>query len=125
MEGDLAHTIRNAVREASTARNGLAVAAALNCIQPADLAGFFHESLPADLDVAAAGEGLPASPGAASGRIVLTAVHLRVQGLPRAEIRTRVLVPREGSGPRSSHRAPENGGLSQPGRSPARQRRAW
>ncbi len=34
---DLAHTIRRAVREASAARNGLAVAAALNCIEPGDL----------------------------------------------------------------------------------------
>ena len=72
MPGDLAHTISTAVHEAAEARNGLAVAAALNCIQPAELAEFFHVSLAGNSDVAAVGEGLPASPGAASGRIVLT-----------------------------------------------------
>ena len=77
---DLAHTIRRAVREASAARNGLAVAAALNCIEPSDLAAFFHHSLPADLSEAAVGEGLPASPGAASGRIVLTSDDAIVAG---------------------------------------------
>ncbi len=78
--GNLAHTITRAVRDASTARNGMAVAAALNCIEPADLAEFFHESLPPDLADVAVGEGLPASPGAASGRIVLTADDAIVAG---------------------------------------------
>ena len=73
MQGDLAQRITRAVREAAAARNGLAIAAALNCVEPGDLAEFFHQSLPADLTAIAAGEGLPASPGAASGRIVLTA----------------------------------------------------
>ena len=78
--GNLAHTITRAVRDASTARNGMAVAAALNCVEPADLAEFFHESLPPDLADVAVGEGLPASPGAASGRIVLTADDAIVAG---------------------------------------------
>jgi phosphoenolpyruvate-protein kinase (PTS system EI component) len=72
MSGELAATIAVAVREAAAARNGLAVAAALNCIEPAELAEFFHVSLGADVDATPIGEGLAASPGAASGRIVLT-----------------------------------------------------
>ena len=80
MQGDLAHTIRRAVHEASNARNGLAVAAALNCIEPADLGAFFHQSLPDDVDAYPIGEGLPASPGAASGRIVLTSDEAIVAG---------------------------------------------
>ncbi len=80
MEGDLAHTIARAVHEASSARNGLAVAAALNCIAPEDLGAFFHQSLPDDVDAVAVGEGLPASPGAASGRIVLTSDDAIVAG---------------------------------------------
>jgi pyruvate,orthophosphate dikinase len=78
--GNLAPTITRLVREASAARNGLAVAAALNSIEPSDLAAFFHHSLPDDLDAVAAGEGLPASPGAASGRIVLTSDDAIVAG---------------------------------------------
>jgi phosphoenolpyruvate-protein kinase (PTS system EI component) len=72
MPGDLANTIRTAVREAQSARNGLAVAAALNCIEPAELAEFFHVSLAAGVDATPIGSGLAASPGAASGKIVLT-----------------------------------------------------
>ena len=70
MTGELARTISTAVHEAAAAANGLAVAAALNCIEPAQLAEFFHVSLAAG-DAAPIGEGLPASPGAASGKIVL------------------------------------------------------
>jgi phosphoenolpyruvate-protein kinase (PTS system EI component) len=73
MTGELAITIATAVREATAARNGLAVAAALNCIEPAELAEFFHVSLADDIDAEPLGAGLAASPGAASGRIVLTA----------------------------------------------------
>jgi phosphoenolpyruvate-protein kinase (PTS system EI component) len=73
MTGDLASTIASAVREAAAARNGLAAAAALNCIEPAELAAFFHVSLADDVDADPIGEGLAASPGAASGKIVLTA----------------------------------------------------
>ena len=72
MSGDLATTIATAVREATQARNGLAVAAALNCIEPSELAAFFHVSLAGTADVDPLTEGLPASPGAASGKIVLT-----------------------------------------------------
>jgi phosphoenolpyruvate-protein kinase (PTS system EI component) len=73
MQGDVGHTIATAVREAAAARNGLAVAAALNCIEPGELAEFFHASLAAGVDAEPIGEGLPASPGAASGTIALTA----------------------------------------------------
>ncbi|MEO6570079.1 MAG: putative PEP-binding protein [Ilumatobacteraceae bacterium] len=72
MPGDLARTITTAVHEAAAAGNGLAVAAALNCVEPGELAEFFHISLAGDVDVEQLGEGLPASPGAASGAIVLT-----------------------------------------------------
>jgi phosphoenolpyruvate-protein kinase (PTS system EI component) len=80
MPGDLASTIATAVREASAARNGLAVAAALNCIEPAELAEFFHVSLSDDVDAAPIGEGLAASPGAATGRIVLSSDAAMVAG---------------------------------------------
>lgn len=72
MSGDLASTIADAVREAAAARNGLAVAAALNCIEPGELAEFFHVSLAAGVSASPIGDGLAASPGAAGGRIVLT-----------------------------------------------------
>jgi phosphoenolpyruvate-protein kinase (PTS system EI component) len=73
MQGDVGRTITTAVREAAAARNGLAVAAALNSIEPGELAEFFHASLAAGVDAEPIGEGLPASPGAASGVIALTA----------------------------------------------------
>ncbi len=78
--GDLAHTIAAAVREAAAAGNGLAVAAALNCIEPAELAEFFHVSLSGDVDAEPLGEGLPASPGAASGKIVLSSDEAMIAG---------------------------------------------
>ncbi len=71
--GDPARTIATAVREATAARNGLAVAAALNCIEPGELADFFHVRLASDPGGRPIGEGLPASPGAAAGAIVLSA----------------------------------------------------
>ncbi|HSJ90554.1 MAG TPA: putative PEP-binding protein [Ilumatobacter sp.] len=77
---DVATTIANAVRAASAARDGLAVAAALNCIEPGELAEFFHVSLAGDADTDPIGEGLPASPGAATGRIVLTADEAMIAG---------------------------------------------
>ena len=49
------------------------MADALNSIEPGELAEFFHVTLDADHDVEPIGEGLPASPGAATGRIMLTA----------------------------------------------------
>ena len=73
MKGELGARIAVAVREAAAAGNGLAVAAALNCIEPDELAEFFHVSLEIAADVEPLGTGLPASPGAASGRIVLSA----------------------------------------------------
>ena len=38
-------------------------------VEPEALAGFFHASLAADIDATPLATGLPASPGAASGRI--------------------------------------------------------
>ena len=72
MTGDVARTITTAVRDAASARTGLAVAAALNRVEPEALAAFFHDSIAGDVDVIALTTGLPASPGAAIGRIVLT-----------------------------------------------------
>ncbi len=80
MTGDPARTIATAVREATAAGNGLAIAAALNCIAPGDLADFFHVRLAAGHDAEPVGEGLPASPGAATGTIVLTADDAIVAG---------------------------------------------
>jgi phosphoenolpyruvate-protein kinase (PTS system EI component) len=73
MTGDVAHTITTAVREAAAAANGLAVAAALNSIEPEALDVFFHTSLAAGVDADPLCQGLPASPGAATGTIVLDA----------------------------------------------------
>ncbi len=71
--GDLKNRVASAVGAALTARTAAAVADALNSIAPGELAEFFHVTLDADDDVEPIGEGLPASPGAATGRIVLTA----------------------------------------------------
>lgn len=69
---DIAIGITKAVHAAVASQNASAVGAALNCIEPAELAGFFHETLDPG-GAAAITEGLPASPGAASGEIVLNA----------------------------------------------------
>ena len=45
MTADVAGMITTAVHGAVSARNALAVAAALNCVDPDDLATFFHASL--------------------------------------------------------------------------------
>ncbi len=73
MAGDLAENVRTSVRGAMAAKDGLAVAAALNSIDPRDLEEFFHLRITDDGSREEIGEGLPASPGAASGRIVLNA----------------------------------------------------
>ena len=80
MTVDVATTITEAVRSAGAARDALAVAAALNCIEPGALAEFFHVRLSGDVDVEPIGQGLPASPGAATGTIVLTADDAMVAG---------------------------------------------
>lgn len=73
MSGSTSTIISTAVHEARTTKNGLAIAAALNCVEPAALAEFFHVRLDTSTLAEPIGEGLPASPGAASGRIVLNA----------------------------------------------------
>jgi hypothetical protein len=73
MAGAPAEKLRTAVRGATVAHDGLAVAAALNSIDPGDLAEFFQLRLADHGLREQRGEGLPASPGAASGRIVLNA----------------------------------------------------
>ena len=80
MTTDVTTTIVAAVRAAGAARNGLAVAAALNCVEPGALAEFFHVSLADATGQVPIGEGLPASPGAATGTIVLTADEAIVAG---------------------------------------------
>jgi phosphoenolpyruvate-protein kinase (PTS system EI component) len=77
---DVAGAIASAVRAASAARDGLAVAAALNVVEPGALAEFFHVTLAGDAGTAPIGEGLPASPGAATGRIVLTSDDAMIAG---------------------------------------------
>ncbi len=73
MNGDLAHLISSVVREATASGKRSDVLAALTSVKPDELAGFFHASLTGEIDVEPLTTGLPASPGAASGRIVLTA----------------------------------------------------
>src|SRR4051794_1645766 len=73
MSGDLARRITTAVREAAESGTGAAIATAIHSVRPDDLAEFFHASLADDIDADPITTGLPASPGAAAGRIVLTA----------------------------------------------------
>ncbi len=80
MTGDVARTITTAVHGAAAAGNALAVAAALNCVEPDALAGFFHASLADDVDAAPLTVGLPASPGVATGTIVLSSDAAMVAG---------------------------------------------
>ena len=73
MSGDLGERITSAVRAASRAGDGLAIAAALNAVEPAELAEFFHIRLADGVVADPLGSGLPASPGAAWGEIVTSA----------------------------------------------------
>jgi phosphoenolpyruvate-protein kinase (PTS system EI component) len=73
MSGDLARRITTAVREAAQIGTGAAIATAIHSVRPDDLAEFFHASLADEIDADPITTGLPASPGAAAGRIVLTA----------------------------------------------------
>jgi phosphoenolpyruvate-protein kinase (PTS system EI component) len=73
MSGELAKQITDAVREAAEIGTGAAIASAIHSIRPDDLAEFFHASLADDVVAEPLTTGLPASPGAASGRIALTA----------------------------------------------------
>jgi phosphoenolpyruvate-protein kinase (PTS system EI component) len=71
--GDLARQITLAVRQAAEIGTGAAIATAIHAIRPDDLEEFFHESLDTGVDATPLTTGLPASPGAASGRIAMTA----------------------------------------------------
>ena len=73
MGESLSDTIRTAVRSAIADPSASVIAATLTSIRPEDLAEFFHASLSGAADVEPICSGLPASPGAASGRIVLSA----------------------------------------------------
>src|SRR5262245_21817034 len=73
MSGELAKQIATVVREAAEIGTGAAVASALPVIRLDDLAEFFHASLAEDIDAEPVTTGLPASPGAASGILVMTA----------------------------------------------------
>jgi len=73
MGSELAQHIAEAVRKADGAANPFAVAAALNSVDAYELAAFFHASLASDVDAKPLTTGLPASPGVASGRLVLSA----------------------------------------------------
>jgi phosphoenolpyruvate-protein kinase (PTS system EI component) len=70
---DLTSRVVETVRRATAARTGAAVVEALTSIEPSELAEFFHVALEPTDGIDPVGQGLPASPGAASGRIVLTA----------------------------------------------------
>ena len=71
--GDLARRIVTAVRDAAAIGTGAAIASAIHAIRPDDLEEFFHASLTGGEDATPVTTGLPASPGAASGRIAMTA----------------------------------------------------
>jgi phosphoenolpyruvate-protein kinase (PTS system EI component) len=71
--GDLARRITSAVREAAAIGTGAAIATAIHAIRPDDLEEFFHASLAAGENAVPVTTGLPASPGAASGRVAMTA----------------------------------------------------
>jgi phosphoenolpyruvate-protein kinase (PTS system EI component) len=73
LSGDLARQISTAVRQAAEIGTGAAIATAIHAIRPDDLEEFFHASLAAGVDATPLTVGLPASPGAASGRIAMTA----------------------------------------------------
>jgi phosphoenolpyruvate-protein kinase (PTS system EI component) len=69
----LAQRITTAVRDAAQVGTGAAIATAVHAIKPDELEEFFHASLDAGVEATPITTGLPASPGAASGRIALTA----------------------------------------------------
>jgi phosphoenolpyruvate-protein kinase (PTS system EI component) len=71
--GDLARRITAAVRDAAAIGTGAAIATAIHAIRPDDLEEFFHASLVGAEQSTPITTGLPASPGAASGRIAMTA----------------------------------------------------
>jgi phosphoenolpyruvate-protein kinase (PTS system EI component) len=73
MTGEVAQRIVAAVHAAADAGDQLAVAAALHSVEPGDLARFFHASLVDQPGTEPLAVGLPASPGVASGRIMLSA----------------------------------------------------
>ena len=73
MSGDVSARVQAAVRAAAQERTAAAVVDALGAVRPEELEVFFHASLTIGAEVEPVGAGLPASPGAASGRIVLSA----------------------------------------------------
>ena len=72
MSGEIKRKIEWAVRAAADARNPASIAAALHAVRPDELEMFFHARLVADDTVNVLCSGLPASPGATSGSIVLS-----------------------------------------------------
>jgi phosphoenolpyruvate-protein kinase (PTS system EI component) len=73
MSGELAKQISAAVQDAAEIGTGAAIASAIHAVRPDDLAEFFHASLADEIEADPITTGLPASPGAAAGRIALTA----------------------------------------------------
>ena len=74
--GCIEQIIRDAVGVAQNMRRPEAVVAALNAIRAADLDVFFHPGLESQsVGVEPATTGLPASPGAAVGEVVLHAAR--------------------------------------------------
>ncbi len=80
MAPGLAQRIADAVRGAQEAASPFAVAAALNSVNAYDLAAFFHMSLASDVDAEPVATGLPASPGVASGQLVLSSAAAMAAG---------------------------------------------
>ena len=92
MSSELSTRIASNVNAAADTHNKLAIAAALNSVAPDELAVYFHSRLLVDDDTTPVGEGLAASPGGASGTIVLSAVDA-IEASDRGE--SVILVRRE------------------------------
>src|SRR5262245_4152715 len=73
MSGELAKQITTAVREAAAVGTPAAIASAIHAVRPDAPVEVFHASLAEGVDATPLTTGLPASPGAASGKLMLTA----------------------------------------------------
>lgn len=73
MIDELSDRIVSHVRAAAGARDRLSIAAAIDSVRPAELTTFLHHHLETPEAIQALAHGLGASPGAASGRIVVSA----------------------------------------------------
>ena len=95
MLGDVALQIADAVQAVTSTSDRDGIAAALHAVRPIDLARFFHSSLAPGVSADALCRGLPASPGVAAGRIVLSSD----EALAASERGERVILVRRETSP--------------------------